>query len=163
MFFQSDYNDLMPPVPEPDGGPSSKTGFARFIEIAGSQGGALAVVNVLFIVGCIPVVTIPLSLFAMNRVVCRAVRDQPVRCWRDYWETFRREWKRAYLAFLLTAVPVILAGSGAWFYLGCAESNLLFFLPFLVCSTIFLLALLSSGCLYALLNGKNNTATISNP
>ena len=152
MFLQSDYNDLMPPVPEDDSAPSRKTGAARLLELVGGQGAALVVVNALFLLSCIPVVTIPLSLFAMNRVVRRIVLDHPVRCFRDYWATFRREWKRGYLAFLLTAPLLVLGGYGAWFYLGCAASNLMFFLPFVVCSTIFLVALLSSGCLYGFLD-----------
>lgn len=152
MFFQSDYNDLMPPEPECGKAAPKKTGPARFLELAGKQYAGLLVVNVLFLLGCLPAVTIPLSLFAMNRVVRRMVLDQPVRCARDYWDSFRRDWRRAYLAFLLTALPLGLAGCGAWFYLGRAASNLLFLLPFLVCSTIFLVTLLAAGYLYGLLD-----------
>ena len=152
MFLQSDYNDLMPPEPESDAAPSQKTGLPRLMEIIGDQCGALLKVNLLFLAGCIPVVTIPLSLYAMNHVVRRIVTDQPVRCFRDYREAFQRDWRRGYAAFLLTAVPMVLSGGGMWFYLGYAASNPLFFLPFLVCSTIFLVVLLSSGCLYGLLD-----------
>lgn len=153
MFFQSDYNDLMPPEPESSEAAAEKTGPARFLELVGKQCAGLLLVNVLFILGCIPIVTVPLSLFAMNRVIRRMVLNQPVRCLRDYWGAFQKDWKRAYLAFLLTALPLGCAGCGAWFYLGCASSNLLFLLPFLVCSTIFLVTLLASGYLYGLLDG----------
>lgn len=156
MFFQSDYNDLMPPHPEDDGESSQKTGPARFMEIIGGHGGALLGVNLLFLAGSIPVVTLPLSLYAMNRVVRRIVLDEPVKWVRDYWESFRRDWRRGYLAFLLTALPVGCAGCGMWFYLGYAASNPLFLLPFLVCSTVFLVTLLASGCLYGFLDsGKS--------
>ena len=40
-----------------------------------------------------------------------------------------------------------------WFYITRAASAPLLFVPFLVCSTIFLVTLLSSGCLYGLLAG----------
>lgn len=151
MFFQSDYNDLMPPEPETGKTAPEKTGLARFLEIVSSRCGSLLKLNLLFLLGCIPIVTLPLSLYAMNRVVLQMAQDRPVKCLRDYWEAFRREWKRGYLAFLLTVPPLGLAGSGAWFYLDHAASNLLFLLPFLVCSTIFLITLLSSGYLYGLL------------
>ena len=151
MFLQSDYNDLMPS--EPDNGGPPKTGLALFLDILGNQCTALLMVNLLFLLGCIPVVTIPLSLYAMNHVIRRIILNQPVRCFRDYWDAFRRDWKRGYLAFLLTVLPMACAGYGAWFYLGYAASNPLFFLPFLVCSTIFLVTLLSSGCLYGFLDG----------
>lgn len=152
MFFQSDYNDLMPTAPEAGEGAPEKTGFARLLELVGSQCGTLLKANLLFLLGCIPIVTAPLSLYAMNRVVLRMVRDLPVKCLQDYWEAFRRDWKRGYLAFLLTALPLGLAGCGMWFYLKRAASNALFFLPFLVCSTVFFMTLLSSGYLYGLLD-----------
>ena len=156
MFLQSDYNDLMPPEPEGDEASPEKTGLSRFLEIMGNHCGALLKVNLLFLLGCIPVVTIPLSLFALNRAVRRMVLGQPVRCFRDCWETFRRDWRRGYLAFLLTALPLGCAGYGMWFYLDYAASSPLLFLPVLVCSTIFLVTLLSSGCLYGLLDsGKS--------
>lgn len=153
MLFQSDYNDLLLPEPGTGGMVPEKTGFARFLEIVSSQCVPLLKVNLLFLLGCIPIVTIPLSLYAMNCVVLRMVQDRPVQCLRDYREAFRRSWKRGCLAFLLTAPPLAPAGCGAWFYLGCAASNLLLLLPFLVCSTVFLITLLSSGYLYGLLDG----------
>ena len=143
MFFNSDYKDLMPDHPEPDDNPS-------FFGLLGRNCGALLKANLLFLLGCVPVVTLPLSLLAMNRVIRQIVRDQPVECFRVFRETFRRGWKQGYLAFLLTAVPLVCAGFGMWVYLNLAGTSLLFLLPFLVCSTIFLVALLSSGCLYGL-------------
>lgn len=152
MFFQRDYNNLMPPEPEAEGEVPEKTGLARVLELVSSQCGTLLKANLLFLLGCIPVVTIPLSLYAMNRVILRMVQDRPVKCFRDYWETVRKDWKRGYLAFLLTALPLGLAGCGMWFYLDRTPSTALFFLPFLVCSTAFLMTLLSSGYLYGLLD-----------
>ena len=83
MFFQSDDSDLMPPEVEDGGEAPEKTGFARVLELVSSQCGALLKANLLFLLGCVPVVTIPLSLYAMNRVMLRVVRDQPVKCLRD--------------------------------------------------------------------------------
>ena len=151
MFFNSDYKDLMPDHPEPDD-PS-------FFGLLGRSCGSLLKTNLLFLLCCIPVVTIPLSLFAMSRVICQIVQDQPVECFRTFKETFRRGWKQSYIAFLLTAFPLVCAGYGMWFYLSLANKNPLFFLPFVVCSTIFLVALLSSGCLYGLLDGGKDLKT----
>lgn len=149
MFFNSDYNDLMPPVPETGAMSPEKTGFPRFLEILKSQYDVLLKVNILFMLSCIPVVTIPPGLFTMNRLVRQMAQNQPVGNW---WETFRQCWKQSVPAFLLTALPLVGSGVGMWFYLGRAEENLLFLLPFLVCSTIFLVTLLSSGCFCSLLD-----------
>ena len=77
--------------------------------------------------------------------------DQPVLCFYDYRTAFRTFWKQAYAAFFLTAFPLAISGFGAYFYLVQATGNLAFFAPFLVCSTIFLVTLLSAGCLYGTL------------
>lgn len=151
MFFYNDYQDF--PAPETDGAPPEKRGFRRFFELFLSNCGALLKANLLFLLGCLPVVTIPVSLFALNRAALQIALDQPVKCLRIYGETFRRYWKQSYLAFLLTALPLTCAGYGMRFYLANAVSMPLLFLPFLVCSTVFLVTLLSSACLYGLLAG----------
>ena len=156
MFFKSDYNDLMPPFPEQEDTSAEKTGFSCFFDLLGRNCGTLLKVNLLFLLSCIPIVTIPLGLFALNQVVGRIVQDQPIKCLQIYRETFRHRWKQSYLAFALTAIPLACAGFGTWFYFHQASSSPLFFLPFLVCSTIFLVTLLSAGYLYSLLDsGKN--------
>ena len=68
-----------------------------------------------------------------------------------FWEGFRNEGKTAYGAFFLTAIPLAGAGYGAGFYLRFASSNVVFYLPFMFCATIFLAALLAAGYLYGLL------------
>lgn len=149
MFFNSDYKDLMPDHPESDEDPS-------FFGILGRSCGTLLKANLLFLLGCVPVISIPISLFAMNRIIRQVVRDRSVQCGQMFKETFRRYWRQSFSAFLLTAVPLVCAGYGMWFYLSRVASLILFFLPFLVCSTIFLATLLSSGCLYGLLDsGKD--------
>ena len=144
MFFNSDYNDLMPDHPEEDD-PS-------FLGLLGRGSGALLKANLLFVLCCVPLVTLPIGLFAMNRVAHQAAEDQPVECLQIFKETFRRYWKQSYLAFLTTLFPLVCAGYGALFYLQAVSTSPLFFLPFLVCSTIFLLATLSSLGLYALMD-----------
>ena len=156
MFFNSDYNDLMPPFPEQEDTSAEKTGFSCFFALLGRNCGTLLKVNLLFLLSCIPIVTIPLSLFALNQVVGRIVQDQPIKCLQIYGETFQRKWKQSYFAFVLTAVPLICAGFGTWFYFRQVSSSPLFFFPFLVCSTIFLVTLLSSGYLYSLLDSGRN-------
>ena len=56
---------------------------------------------------------------------------------------------------MLTVVPLVGAGYGARFYLSFAARNWLFYLPFMLCTTVFIMVLLSSVYLYRLLaNGR---------
>lgn len=148
MFFRKDYN-----VPGPGIRPDEpeKTGPARLLQIIQLEAGSLFLLNLLFLASCIPVVTIPPAVFAMNQVIRKMMLDQPVLCFYDYRTAFRTGWKQAYPAFFLTALPIAAAGFGAWFYLLRAGENPVMFGPFLVCSTVLLVTLLSSGCLYGTL------------
>lgn len=158
MFFRKDYATPGPGI-DPDA--PEKTGAARFFEILQLECVTLLKLNLLFLVSCIPVVTIPPALFAMQRVVRKMVLDEPVRCFYDYRTAFQKGWKVAYGAFFLTALPLVLGGYGMWFYLSYAAQQPLFFLPFTLCATVFLVVMLSSSYLYGILSsGKRFGASV---
>lgn len=148
MFFRKDYNVPGPGIRKDE---PEKTGPARLLQIIQLEAGTIFLLNLLFVASCIPVVTIPPAIFAMNQVIRKMMLDQPVLCFYDYRTAFRTWWKRAYGAFFITAVPLAASGFGAYFYLMQATKNLVMFLPFLVCTTILLVTLLSSGCFYGAL------------
>ncbi len=128
-----------------------KTGAARFWEILEDNCAAVLLVNALFVLSCLPVVTVPPAVFALYRSARLMALGKPVRS-GDYLRALRGEWKRGYTAFALTALPLALSGLGIWFYLRQAGEQPLFLLPFLFCSTVFLAVLLISAHLYALLD-----------
>lgn len=149
MLFRKDY-DIPGPGIRPD--EPEKTGPARLLQIIQLEAGSILLLNLLFLACCIPIVTIPPAVFAMNHVIRKMMLDQPVLCFYDYRTAFCTFWKQAYAAFFLTAFPLAAAGFGAYFYLKQAAGSPVMFLPFLVCSTVFLVTLLSSGCLYGALS-----------
>ena len=149
MFFRKDY-DVPGPGIRPD--EPEKTGPARLLQIVQLEAGSIFLLNLLFLASCIPIVTIPPAIFAMNQVIRKMMLDQPVLCFYDYRRALRSFWKQAYAAFFLTVLPLGISGFGAWFYLMGAAENPVMFLPFLACSTVFLVALLTSVCLYGTLS-----------
>lgn len=148
MFFKKDYATPGPGI-DPDA--PEKTGVARFVEILSLECVTLVKLNLLFLVSCVPVVTIPAAVFAMNQVVRMMVLDQPVLCFYHYSVAFRKCWKRGLAAFVLTAGPLAVAGVGMWFYLSRAMTQPVFLAPFVLCSTVFLVTMLASTYLYGLL------------
>lgn len=149
MFFRKDYAKPGPGV-RPD--EPEKTGWRRFVEILTLESSSLLKLNWLFLLSCIPVVTIPVALYAMHIVVRRIVCDEIVDCFYHYKTAFRENWKKAYIAFFTVALPFIAAGYGIIVYLRFATVNPIFFLPFSFCSTIFLITSLSSTYFYAILS-----------
>ena len=149
MFFHNDYAEPGPGV-NPDA--PEKTGAARLIEILQLECVTLFKLNLLFVASCIPLITIPAAVFAMNQVIRRMILDQTVDCFYHYRLAFQGYWKQAYAAFFLTVLPLFCAGFGAAFYLRRAGSNFLLFLPFMVCSTVFLVTVLASSYFYGVLS-----------
>lgn len=148
MFFRKDYAK---PGPGIDRDEPEKTGMARLAEIFSIECVTLVKLNLLFLASCLPVATIPAAVFAMNQVAWMMVLDQPVTLSYHYKAAFKKSWKRAYGAFFTAAVPLVLSGCGMWFYLTRAMTQPLLLLPFMLCSTVFLLTLLASVYLYGLL------------
>lgn len=149
VFFRRDFEE---PAPETDEMPSEKTGPGRLFEILQAECGNLIKVNLLFLLCCLPIITIPLALQAMNQVIRAMVQDQPVRGLTHFRDAIRQRPGRAYAAFFLVAVPLFLSGYGAAFYLRYAGERPVLFLPFMFCSTIFLVTLLASTYLYGILS-----------
>lgn len=146
MPFQDHH--IPPSVPDEES--TELTGPRRFWELIQSELAALLIVNMLFLLCCIPVVTIPPALLALHRSVYAIVHDRPRE---KFFSCFRQGWKQAYGAFFITALPLGLAGYGGVFYLNGTSQYLFLLLPFALCAFTFWVAALSSTYLYALLCG----------
>lgn len=148
MFFQK--KDIFP-APEHTADLPEKTGPARFWELIKEELPAVLIVNVLFLITCVPIVTIPPALFSLHMVVRKIILGKGVACVRDYFTAFKQGWKRAYGAFFLAAPLMGISGYGAVFYLRRAMEYPMLLAPFMLCTTVFLVAMLASTYLYGLL------------
>ena len=139
----------------PDEDTSEKTGPARFWALIKGELATVLIINLLFLVTCIPVITIPPALLSLHMVMRKIVLGESVSCVRDYFAAFKQSWKRAYGAFFLTFVPMGIAGYGAIFYLRNTAEYPVLLLLFALCTTAFLVTMLASTYLYGLLcSGK---------
>ena len=144
MLFQEDYSTQEKEPPQ-------ASGPRLFFRIIGQEAAAVMKLNLLFLLCCLPVITIPPALLALWQVIHRMTAEEAVRSWDQFWNAFRQGWKRGCGAFLLTAPPMTAAGYGAAFYLRFAADNPVWYVPFMFCAAVFLTALLGSAYLYGLL------------
>lgn len=148
MFFRKE-DTFQAPKQEADA--PEKVGAARFWELLQGELATVLIVNLLFLAACIPIVTIPPALLALHKVARRIILDEPVACVQDYLTAFKQGFIRSYGAFFLTALPMGLSGYGAVFYLRHAMAHPVLLAPFVLCTTIFFVAMLASTYLYGLL------------
>ncbi|MFI3253209.1 MAG: DUF624 domain-containing protein [Eubacteriales bacterium] len=129
--FQKEGKGIDPNAPK-------KTGFAWFLDIIFREFWAMLWLNFLFLVYSLPLFTIGASYAAMNTLLLRMVRDQPVDAFRDFREEFGKNFKQSTLVFLLQVLVAVVLGVNLLFY---REENQI--LEIFIWSLIFLFALVN--------------------
>ncbi|NMM93079.1 DUF624 domain-containing protein [Bifidobacterium oedipodis] len=98
------------------------TGIRLFGHLVCAYPWVLVKLNVLFVISCIPIVTIPVALAAMTDVLGMVAERRMVFVWRDYRSAWRKLWKRAYVVGAPYCVTMLVAVIGVRFYLGLDSS-----------------------------------------
>ena len=111
----------------------------------------LIILNLLWIVFCIPVVTIGASTTAMYRVTLNMVRGEGSGVVRMFWDAFRLNLRQAVLIFLILLIPVLLVVYEFWMYLSGAVGQSMW-LGLVFCCPSLILALVLAY-VYPLLPG----------
>lgn len=120
-------------------------GPARYLGSLFSSLGGLLLVNLAFLLCCLPVITIGPAMVALCRVCCNVLRGRTDALLSAFWKEFRRDLKRG-VALTFTALPLLAWSAAAT--LAALEKQelpaltvLLAFLVMLVsfCSYLFLL------------------------
>ncbi|MBQ7130070.1 MAG: YesL family protein [Oscillospiraceae bacterium] len=122
-----------------------KKGFARYFEILWREFFPLIKLNLLFIISCLPIVTIPAALTAMNRITVTMVRDRNYFMLSDYWDAFKRDFFRSLLAGVLVLVLVAVFSVSIWFYYMLGQAGSKFFMLFVGVSVALMIMVLGSA------------------
>ena len=99
-----------------------KKGFARYFETFWREFFPLIKLNLLFLISCIPVVTIPAAITALSRITVTMVRDRNYFMLSDYWDAFKRDFWRSLIAGLTAVILIAVFGIGTWFYYSLAQT-----------------------------------------
>lgn len=67
----------------------------------------LVILNLIFIISCIPVITIGPALCALYYVNLKIIRGEDPYIWRNYWKAFKANFKQGTIVWLLSLVLFI--------------------------------------------------------
>jgi uncharacterized membrane protein YesL len=117
MLNQSDKN----------GGPPQETHkkspLQEYFDILFEYSFDLIKLNFLFLLACIPLITIPAAITGVSRVVGLIVRKKDYRVWADFWKGFRSDFGQSLFCGLLFALVYYLTGVSILYYINVMRSS----------------------------------------
>ena len=75
-----------------------------FFDIFFRKAWSLLKVNLLFLLACIPIVTIGPATAGMTKILRNYAREEHAFIWSDFWETFKQNFVKAFLVWLIDIV-----------------------------------------------------------
>ena len=137
-------------APDRDVEPPPEHEAARFFFLLTTHMTKLFVANVLFLLFCLPVVTIPAALSGLSRVCMLLVRDGVSFVWTDFITEFKASFKMSIAVFL--ASVVFLPSAYLCIYIGKSTEGASSFLLFVLAALIFFWSLLMTCYAYAMMS-----------
>lgn len=74
-----------------------KEGIKLFIDIFFREFTTLLKLNIIFIISCIPIVTIGPAIGAMTAVTMKMIKDEPSDIYYDFKTAFKKNWKQSFV------------------------------------------------------------------
>ena len=113
----------------------------------------LLLLNVLFLLTSLPVVTIGASATALYTVCFRFDTEREGSVWKDYFRAFRENFRQSTLLWLVIALFALTSGVNVILFRGMTGVLSWLFLP---CSVLLVIAVLMGSCLFPLLSQFSN-------
>jgi uncharacterized membrane protein YesL len=126
-------------------------GLALVVETMWREGTELMKLNLIFVLACLPVVTIPAAYAALMRVALTMAEDRNVYLVEDFLSAFRQHALKATLLALALCVLIAIPAAAAYAYAGLAPESLLYALPLALSAGVAILFLVAGCYAFALL------------
>lgn len=132
--------------------------FVTFFLIYGLRFWKFLSLNLLYLVFCIPIITIGPATVAMTNVLRRYSEEKLTYVWSDFFETFRSCFKSALLYSVIYVIPMAVAGYTVYFYFLQAQQTAWAYVLFGAMLLVFICLFISS--LYAVILIGSVTLTL---
>lgn len=119
-----------------------KKGLMRFLYVFIYNFSAVIRLNLIFLIFCIPVITLPLALAGMVRVASKMIRLEPVDIWGDFVKSVKQNWKQASVVFYIIAVGIAAACVAFCYYTENGNGSTIAGIGLVICGLIIILLLL---------------------
>jgi uncharacterized membrane protein YesL len=102
---------------------SKESPLSLYFDIFFNTAFDLIKLNCLFLLTCIPVITIPAAVTSLSWVVSMMVRKREYRVWKDFWKRFRSDFGQSLVFGVLSAIIYYLSGVSILYYMVVMQSS----------------------------------------
>ena len=135
--------------------PMEKKGIFKFFEIYGRRFWKLIQLNLVFVLACIPVVTIGPAIAGMTKVARNYSQERNAFVWSDFWTTFKKNFKQSFVIGLLDLFFGIALVVGLPVYYSMAERNSVMYIPLVLCISCMLVFIMMNFYIYLMIVSTN--------
>lgn len=118
-------------------GPPPSKGIKRYLFLSYTHFWRLIGLNLLFILFCLPIVTIPPSITALNKVLLTLAREGNVFYFKDFIDEFKSSFIKSWIAFFPWLIVIFIAVVGYLSIKDVYESAFQIVLFVMVCSILY--------------------------
>lgn len=90
--------------------------FIQFFRILSTRFWSLIILDILYLIFCIPIVTIGPATAAMVKILRNWSRREHAFLWADFWETFKLNFKQGFIVGIINLVVWALLIYDLWFF-----------------------------------------------
>lgn len=137
--------------PGVDKGQSNKKRFFLFWEIIIRKFWKLILLNLLYVLFCIPIVTIGPATAAFTYVLRNFSQEEHAFIWGDFIDAFKKNFKQAFAMGLIDLVAIVMLIVAVPFYYDALKAGWFYYIPFIMCSGAGLVALFMNYYVYLMI------------
>lgn len=152
MGLFGNYENAGPGIPKSE---LEKKGFFKFWEIYFRKFWNLILLNLIFLLFCLPIVTIGPAVAGITKVTRNYTQERPTFLWHEFIKTFKSCFKQSFIMGLIDIVFVVAAFVAIPVYNSMAQENSFFYIPFILTLSMIFIFLMMHFYIYLMIVSTN--------
>ncbi len=146
------YENAGPGIPKSE---LEKKGIFKFFDIYKGKFWKLIELNLIFLLFCLPIVTIGPAIAAMTKVTRNYTQERPTFLWHEFVKAFKSNFKQSFIMGLIDIVFVVAVFFAIPIYNAMAQQQSFFYIPFIITISMIFIFLMMHFYIYLMIVSTN--------
>lgn len=154
MGLFGNYENAGPGIPKSE---LEKKGIFKFFEIYFRKFWNLVLLNLIFLLFCIPIVTVGPAIAGITKVTRNFSQERPIFLWHEFVKTFKSCFKQSFVMGLIDILFTVAAFVAIPAYMNMAQQKSFFYIPFVITLSMTFIFLMMHFYIYLMIVSTNLT------